>query len=84
MNSLYELKDFFKSKEIQVKEYNGWQLKVGKDVWTLANDVFYLNGKPQSLKDKLFINEYMRNKSNVESKSTKVVKWRGISSRNYR
>ncbi len=84
MNSLSELNTFFKGLEIQVTEYNGYQLKVGKDVWTLAHDVFYLNGNPQSLKDKNFLNEYKRKKTNVKSSSIKTSKWRGISSRNYR
>ena len=52
MHSLKELNDFLISKEIEVKEFGGWYLKVGKDTWTMAHDCFYKNGNAQSLKEK--------------------------------
>lgn len=82
MDSLSDLRDFFLAKEIRVDDYNGCQLKVGKDIWTLAHGVFYLNNTPQSLKDKVFLDNYKR-KKNV-NQSTQTRKWRGISSRNYK
>jgi hypothetical protein len=39
MHSLKELNDLLVSKEIEIKEFGGWYLKVGKDTWTLAHDV---------------------------------------------
>ena len=83
MDSLSDLRNLFLAKEISVDDYNGYQMKVGKDVWTLAHGVFYLNGTPQSLKDKIFLDNYKR-KKNVRSQSGQTRKWRGISSRNYR
>jgi len=83
MHSLKELNDFMISKEIEVKEFGGWYLKVGKDTWTMAHDVFHRNGHPQSLKEKGLFDNYKRKEQNVEHQSTQVRKWRGISSRNY-
>jgi hypothetical protein len=84
MNSLVELRDFFKEKEILVTEFSGWSLKVGKDLWTLCDGIFYRNGAPQSLKDKEFMKQYTKVKQNVRNQSSQTRKWRGISSRNYR
>lgn len=95
MHSLTELFDFFKSNEIEIEEFNGWRIKVGKDIWTLANDVFHLNGKPQNLKEKGFITNYKqvynvrenrktRSESILKHQGGQTRKWRGISSRNYR
>jgi len=84
MHSLKELNDFLASKEIEIKEFNGWYLKVGKDTWTMAHDVFYRNGMPQSLKEKGLFETYKRKKQNVEHQSIKTRNWRGISSRNYK
>ena len=50
MNTLSELRDFLIGKEIEIKQFDGWSLKVGKDTWTMAHNVFYRNGSPQSLK----------------------------------
>jgi hypothetical protein len=83
MNTLSELRDFLIKQEIEIKEFNGWSLKVGKDVWTLARDVFYRNGSPQSLKEKGLFDNYKRKKLN-DNQSSQTRKWRGISSRNYR
>jgi len=84
MHSLTELRDFFISKKIEINEFNGWALKVGRDVWTLSGDVFYKNGIPQSLKQKDIFNSYTRVKTNGKHQSNQTRKWRGISSRNYR
>jgi hypothetical protein len=84
MHSLKELNDFLVSKEIQVKEFAGWYLKVGKDTWTMAHDCFYRNGNIQSLKEKGLFDNYKRKEQNVEHQSNEVRKWRGISSRNYK
>jgi hypothetical protein len=82
MHSLKELNDFLTSKEIEVKEFGGWYLKVGKDTWTMAHDIFYRNGTAQSLKEKGLFDNYKRKKIN-DSESTQTRNWRGISSRNY-
>ena len=84
MNSLVELRDFFKQKEIAITDFNGWSLKVGKDIWTMCDGIFYRNSKPQSLKDKEFINQYTKDKKDVRNQSSQTRNWRGISSRNYR
>ena len=83
MNCLSELRDFCKREEIEVSEYNGWLLKIGNDVWTLHNDVFYRNGMPQNIKDKQIFKQYKKVNKNV-SKISQTRHWRGISSRNYR
>ena len=82
MNSLAELRDFLSTKEIQIKEFGGWYLKVGKDTWTMLDGVYYRNNLPQSLKDKTVFDSYTKVKQNVEHQSNKTRKWRGISSRN--
>ena len=83
MHSLKELNDLLTSKEIEVKEFGGWYLKVGKDTWTMAHDVFYRNGLPQSLKEKGLFDNYKKVKQDVEHNVVKTRNWRGISSRNY-
>ena len=84
MNSLAELRDFLYEKEIQIKEFGGWYLKVGKDTWTMLDGVYYRNNLPQSLKDKTVFDSYTKVKQNVEHQSNETRKWRGISSRNYK
>lgn len=83
MHSLRELNDLLASKQIEVKEFGGWYLKVGKDTWTMSHDVLYRNGLPQSLKEKNVFDNYKKVK-NERSESSQTRKWRGISSRNYR
>ena len=83
MHSLKELNDLLTSKQIEVKEFGGWYLKVGKDTWTMSHDVLYRNGLPQSLKEKNVFDNYKKVK-NERSESSQTRKWRGISSRNYR
>jgi hypothetical protein len=84
MNSLSELKELLISKEIEIKEFNGWSLKVGKDTWVMDHGLLYRNGVPQSLREKNIFDNYKRKAQNVEHQSTQTRKWRGISSRNYR
>ena len=83
MHSLRELNDLLISKEIEIKEFGGWYLKVGKDTWTMAHDVLYRNGLPQSLKEKGLFDNYKKVKQDVEHNVVKTRNWRGISSRNY-
>jgi hypothetical protein len=84
MHSLRELNDFLVSKEIEVKEFGGWYLKVGRDTWTMTHDVFYRNGNPQSLREKNLFDNYKKAKQNERNQSNQTRKWRGISSRNYK
>lgn len=70
MNTLSELRDFFKEKGLEIKQFNGWMLRVGRDTWTLANDIFYRNEMPQSLKDKEFIQKYTKDTQHVRNQST--------------
>ena len=81
MNTLSELRDFFLQKEIEIKDFNGWSLKVGKDTWLMSHGVFYRNGMPQSLKEKGLFDNYRRKKQN-DSSSTQTRNWRGIGGRN--
>jgi len=81
MNSLSELKELLISKEIEIKEFNGWSLKVGKDTWLMSHGVLYRNGVPQSLKEKGLFDNYKRKKQN-DSSSTQTRNWRGIGGRN--
>lgn len=83
MHSLKELNDFLISKQIVVKEFSGWYLKVGRDTWTLCQDVFYRNNEPiKTLKDKTIFEKYKKEKEHVEREGIQIKKWRGISSRN--
>ena len=84
MHSLKELNDLLTSKQIEVKEFGGWYLKVGKDTWTMSHDVLYRNGLPQSLREKDLFDNYKRKKQDVGNQSSETRKWRGISSRNYK
>ena len=84
MHSLTELKDFLVAREIEVKEFGGWYLKVGKDTWTMAHDVFYRNGLPQGLKEKNLFDNYKRKKQDVENHVVETRNWRGISCRSDR
>jgi len=84
MNSLKELKEFFQSEGIEITSYNGWQLKVNKDLWMMSHDVFYLNGEPQNVKKKDFIKNYIQKvdkNDNISVESNQTRKWRGISCR---
>lgn len=51
MHSLSELKKLFLDKEIPVKEFTGWKLKVRKDVWTMQDDQYYCNNELVKRKD---------------------------------
>ena len=64
MHSLTELRDFLASKEIEIKEFNGWRLIVGKDIWTMFQDSFYKNNEKQSLKEKGLFDKYKKVKTN--------------------
>jgi hypothetical protein len=79
MNSLSELKELLISKEIEIKEFNGWSLKVGKDTWVMEHGMLYRNGVPQSLREKNIFDNYKRKKQDDNS-STQTRKWRGIGS----
>jgi hypothetical protein len=83
MNSLSELRNFLVSKQIKIVDFNGWQLRVGKDTWVMIHDILYLNGEKQNLKQKNLFDRYKEVYTN-DNQSTKTFKWRGISSRNYR
>jgi hypothetical protein len=74
MHSLKELNDFLMNKEIEVKEFGGWYLKVGKDTWTMSHDCFYKNGSLQSIKEKGLFDNYKRKKQNVEHQSAQTRK----------
>jgi hypothetical protein len=84
MNSLSELKELLVSKEIEIKDFNGWSLKVGKDTWVMSHGIFYKNGMPQSLKEKGLFDNYTKVKQDERNQSSKTRNWRGISSRNYK
>ena len=60
MHSLSELRDYFVRNEIKIKEFQGWYLKVGKDTWTMQNDVFYCNNTPRSIREKTLLDGYER------------------------
>jgi hypothetical protein len=77
MHSLSELRDLLVSKQIQILDYNGWQLRVGDDTWVMIHDVLYLNGEKQNLKQKDLFDKYKRIKQNGNS-SIKVGVRRGI------
>jgi hypothetical protein len=81
MNSLSELKELLISKEIEIKEFNGWSLKVGKDTWVMDHGLLYRNGVPQSLREKNIFDNYKRKKKD-DNISTQTRKWRGIGGRN--
>ena len=79
MHSLSELRDLLVSKNIQILDFNGWQLRVGDDVWCIIHDVLYLNGEKQNPKQKDLFDKYKRIKQHDNS-SIKVGVRRGIGS----
>ncbi len=86
MNSLAELKDHFVRNDVEIKEFMGWYLKVGKDTWTMSNGVFYCNQVPKSLKDKTLLDGYLRKrieKTEIQAEEDRAVsrKWKAMSSR---
>ena len=83
MNSLAELRNLLISKQIEIVDYNGWQLRVGDDTWVMIHDVLYLNGEVKNPKQKGLFDKYKKVNTN-DNQSGKTRKWRGISSRNYR
>ena len=83
MNSLSEFRNFLVSKQIEILDFNGWQLSVGKDTWVMIHDSLYLNGEKQNLKQKNLFDRYKKVYTD-DNQSNQTRKWRGISSRNYR
>ena len=79
MHCLSELRDLLVSKNIQILDFNGWQLRVGDDTWCIIHDVLYLNGEKQNPKQKDLFDKYKRIKQNGNS-SIKVSVRRGIGS----
>lgn len=43
MNNLSDLRDVLIKKGKKIKEFGGWYLKVGKDIWTMLDGFYYLN-----------------------------------------
>jgi hypothetical protein len=84
MNSLSDLRNLLVSRQIEILDFNGWQLRVGEDTWVMIHDQLYLNGEKQNPKQKDLFDKYKKVEQNVEHKSNQTRKWRGISSRNYR
>ena len=82
MNSLSELRDLLVSKQIEILDFNGWQLRVGKDTWVMVHDQLYLNGEKQNPKQKDLFDKYKKVKNNEQHQSTQTRKWRGINCRN--
>lgn len=72
IHSLAELRNFLNQNDIEVDEFNGWSLKIGKDIWTLSHDVFYRNSQPASAKEKALLEMYHKSRTR---------KWKAISSR---
>lgn len=83
MHSLSDLKEFLDKLEIQIKEFGGWYIKIGKDTWTMKHGVYFKNNEPQNLKQKNLFDNYKKVKKN-DNTSNKTRVWRGISSRNYK
>ena len=82
MNSLSELRDLLVSKQIEILDFNGWQLRVGKDTWVIIHDTLYLNGEKQNPKQKDLFDKYKKVKQNERNQSNQTRKWRGIGGRN--
>ena len=76
IHSLVELRNFFVQNNVEIKEFNGWSLKVGKDTWTLAHDVFYRNNEATSAKEKALLEMYRK-----AIHKSKTRKWKAISTR---
>ena len=83
MHSLIELRNLLVSKQIEILDFNGWQLRVGEDTWVMIHDSLYLNGEKQNLKQKNLFDRYKKVYTD-DNQSNQTRKWRGISSRNYR
>jgi len=83
MNSLSEFRNFLVSKQIEILDFNGWQLRVGKDTWVMIHDSLYLNGEKQNLKQNNLFDRYKKVYTD-DNQSNQTRNWRGISSRNYK
>lgn len=82
MDSLTDLKNYFLINDVEIKSFNGYELNVKKDRWTMAHYTLYCNGKPVNRKDKKFFHDYTERNKNVKHQSSETRKWRGISCRN--
>ena len=80
MHSLSELRDLLISKQIEIIDYNGWQLRVGKDTWVMVHDVLYLNGEKQNIKDKKMMLDYIEKNKSVKRHKIKKIMSARISS----
>jgi len=63
MHTLGDLKKFFENKGVNVKNIDGWQLKIGKDIWTMAHGHYYCNSVPTDYKDIKLLRTYKRSKT---------------------
>jgi len=73
MHSLSELRDFLVSKQIQIIEFNGWQLRVGDDTWVMIHDDLYLNGEKQNPKQKVLFDKYKKVNTNDKRIAKKIM-----------
>ena len=83
MDSLSNLRDYFVSKKLEIKEFNGWLIKVKNDTWVMVHGILYKNGIPQIINKKGFLENYTKVHTN-DNQSTQTRKWRGISCRRRR
>ena len=60
MNSLSDLRDFYSNQQIPIKKFNGYNLIIGKDVWTMAHGQYYCNSVHTNPKDNNLIEVYKK------------------------
>ena len=70
MNSIVDLRDYFKSKNIEVVSC-GWFMKCGSDVWTMMFGDYYCNGKIQTKKE---IDQYCLKPPKTVKRSVKMIR----------
>lgn len=70
MNSISDLRDYFKSKNIEVIS-SGWFMKCGIDVWTMMFGDYYCNGIIKTKKD---IDQYCSNPPKSVRRSIKMIR----------
>lgn len=58
MHTLVELRDYFIEQGIPARKCNGFQIRVGNDVWGMAHGDFYRNNVVTNPKDKTLIEQY--------------------------
>lgn len=70
MHTLGEFRDYLIGHNVKVKEFKGWYVKVGKDIYTMLDSEIYLNTVKMNTKE--LLNSF--NPKKPKAKQVKAVK----------